>query len=228
MPLLHTWPCTAAVYALLYSKNADTDSKKSCHPLPKHFCGYCSHSLFLQLYSCKQRQRWADLLSGCRPNRHVQYEVDPVLILLIKLLSSLHSTMQEEGVYWKLFNKLTVSSSVWTALVWQLKNGGGDRESDRKWEIVKLGKRNGTPSGRRSHPEQETVAKKPYLVTLFPAVLTPLLLSLLYLINNTKFPRLNVYIKILYLFPYWTVTRVCTHTRARSHAYTHAHTHTHP
>lgn len=37
---------------------------------------------------------------------------------------------------------------------------GESVKSDRKWETVNLGRRNGTRSGGQSHPEQETVAKK--------------------------------------------------------------------
>lgn len=73
-------------------------------------------------------------------------------------------------------------------------------ESDRKWEIFNLGKRNEIlrVDCRATQNRKQSSKKKPYLLTLFPTVLIPLLLSLVYLINNTKFPRLNVYIKILY------------------------------
>lgn len=79
-------------------------------------------------------------------------------------------------------------------------------ESDRKWEIFNLGKRNeilrvdctATPNRKLSSKKKKK--KKSYLVTLFPTVLILLWLSLLYLINNTKFPRLNVYIRILCSF----------------------------
>lgn len=126
----------------------------------------------------------------------VRSQTHAALPMLIKFshshtVKSRKKSLTESSV---LVNKWTVS--VCTALVWQLEQGR--RWRGRKWEVCSLGRSSEVLRvDCRAAQSRKQEQKEPYLVTWFPTVLILHLLSLLYLINKTKFPRLNVYIKIL-------------------------------
>lgn len=180
---------------LLCSKNVDADSKPFCRP-QRQFIAIALIPSFCS-YLVAKKQGWVDALYGCGPDRHGTITNRCGSSYVDQVQSFSHSEIQEEVVYWKLCARQQMNCvSVCTALVWQLEQGR--RWRGRKWEVCSLGRSSEVLRvDCRAAQSRKQEQKEPYLVTWFPTVLVLHLLSLLYLINKTKFPRLNVYIKIL-------------------------------